>query len=445
MRSERRVLLILIVVVVLAAPAAVLRALCLGRSCAEETAVRSSVPFCSLPAGLRDRIAAGYRESRSPDILAVTRADVRLSGGTAWDRFVDAPWPTVGTRVPKLPLLFYGTGVAAGTRIPAGIGLDDISPTVAEIIGFDIPHPEVRSGRPIAAVANGERPRLVVIVLLKGFRPGMDILARRTLSRYAADGAVSPEIDPGSLPLDRAALIATIGTGGLPFQHGTTGTIVRDDDGKLTTSWSKGFPGTVIATLSDDLDEVMRQRPKIGLVAGDLSDKGVVGGNWYVDVDKDEFALPRDPHPRFALRLAESMLLDGFGDDDVPDVLAVGLQGSFFPRRSDDLDAAVGNLWRMAERASRGSATLVVTGLPRAVRRDLPVGDVVRDLHQAVDARVVLRAVPGGFFLDQSVLSREHLTKDQVVSAFRKLKAPGGDPLFADVFPGIAVSLGEFC
>ena len=42
----------------------------------------------------------------------------------------------------------------------------------------------------------------------------------------------------GSLPLDPAATLTTIGTGGLPSPHGITGTLVRDDDGAVARAWS---------------------------------------------------------------------------------------------------------------------------------------------------------------------------------------------------------------
>ena len=59
----------------------------------------------------------------------------------------------------------------------------------------------------------------------------------------------------GSLPLDPTAVETTIGTGGLPSQHGITGTWVRNAQGRLVRAFGPGAPTPVIAALGDDLDQ----------------------------------------------------------------------------------------------------------------------------------------------------------------------------------------------
>ena len=70
----------------------------------------------------------------------------------------------------------------------------------------------------------------------------------------------------GSLPLDPTAVESTIGTGGLPSQHGITGTWVRNTQGRLTRAFGPGAPPPVIASLGDDLDAATAGRAKIGLI-----------------------------------------------------------------------------------------------------------------------------------------------------------------------------------
>src|SRR2546430_13521233 len=84
---------------------------------------------------------------------------------------------------------------------------------------FRRPHPEVRAGKAVDGVPDGERPRLVLEVAWKGV--GTDELRHdprswRSLRSLMGRGAATLAGDTGSLPLDPAATLTTIGTGGLP-------------------------------------------------------------------------------------------------------------------------------------------------------------------------------------------------------------------------------------
>ena len=81
------------------------------------------------------------------------------------------------------------------------------------------------------------------------------------------EGAGTIEAVTGSVPLDPAATLTTIGTGGLPSSHGITGSLVRDDDGTVRRAWSASGAGSVIATFADDLDAASGQRAAVGAVA----------------------------------------------------------------------------------------------------------------------------------------------------------------------------------
>src|SRR5919106_1465418 len=134
---------------------------CVGRSCDAGTNEAPRVPFCPLDAKLRQLIANGYREGRSADVLGVA-GDVPIFtelGGTR----IGWPSANVDTRV---PVVFWGSGVAPGATMPPNVGLDRIAPTVSEILAFDRPFPDVRSGEGIGGVAagTGSRPRLVLLI-----------------------------------------------------------------------------------------------------------------------------------------------------------------------------------------------------------------------------------------------------------------------------------------
>ena len=130
----------------------------------------------------------------------------------------------------------------------------------------------------------------------------------------------------GSLPLDPTATLTTIGTGGLPAQHGITGTIIRGDDGDVARAWGPDAPGSVIATLADDLDRDTDQRAMVAGVLSSRSDRGIIGDGWYVDRrDRDTVVVTRHPEP------AVAGLLDQVGADG--GVIGVVVRGDV-----DDMD-----------------------------------------------------------------------------------------------------------
>ena len=428
--AGRRTLILLALVTIAGAPAVVLRAFCAGHSCDEPANASSEVPFCSLPSDVRSRVAAGFREGRSPDLLAVAAAGGLVAGGSR----PRVPWPsTSGSDSTRVPIAFFGDGIDAGATIPDATGLDDVTATVADVLGFDRPHPDVRSGETVEGIASGTPPRLVVEIVWVG--RGSDDLGRAPFARRTiSTGPSTLAGDTTSVPVDPAAVLTTIGTGGRPSQHGITGTFVRDDAGKLRAAWSERSPVSVIATLGDDLDEQLGDEPVIGIVAARRSYRGAIGGNWYIDVDRDE--VLRTERGREA-RDASKLLGASFGADEVPDLAVVVVERG--PRGLDDVFRAV--LPRAAE-VSGGSVAFVFTATGRTGGgrvfdpETLPGNDV---------ASLVERAVPGGLFLDQDELARREVSEDEVLRSLAEVKDGSGEPVFADAFPAIAVAFGRYC
>lgn len=429
--AGRRTLILLTLVALVGAPAGVLRAFCAGRSCDEPANASSDVPFCSLPDELRSKVAAGFREGRSPDLLAVTRG----SGLVASDEWPPVPWPSVSddgsTRV---PIAFWGAGVEPESEIPPGTGVDSIAPTVAAILSFDRAHPEVRSGRAIEGVASGESPRLVVEVVWVG--RGSDDLERG--GPVAADvmtaGPSTYDGDTGSVPVDPPAVLTTIGTGGSPSQHGITGTLLRDDSGRLRRAWGPNAPVHVIATLADDLDEELQQEPVIGLVAARRSYRGAIAGDWYVDVDRDVFVKTERGQEAAAARAA---LRPPFGADDVPDLLVVAVESG-----AEGLDRVLRTVARQARRVAPGKTAFVLTATGSTGRGTVfEAGELPEDV-----ASLVAAPAPGGIFLDQAELAEQQVSEDEVLRGLVRMEDPSGtDALFADAFPAIAVAFGRYC
>jgi hypothetical protein len=88
--------------------------------------------------------------------------------------------------------------------------------------------------------------------------------------------------------------------------------------------------------------------------------------------------------------------------------------------------------------------TFVLTGTGQAAAGGA-TGSIADDIDAAVGARVVSATVAGGLFLDQSVMAANDITSDDVVRAMDAMEAPDGTPLFADAYPGFAISFSRYC
>jgi hypothetical protein len=447
--SGRRLLTLLVVLAAIGLPAGVLQALCVGRSCDAEGNQPLRVPFCPLPAALRDLLANGYREGRSPDVLGVVQerpvytevAGTRLS------------WPAAGTEADDvaIPLAFAGAGVRRDVELPSGVTLDRVAPTVAQILGFERPFPNVRSGTAIDGVAGGDPPSLVLLIGWKGVGT-VDLSARPDdwpfLASLLDEDAGTLEASTGSLPVDPAATLTTLGTGGLPSQHGITGSFVRNETGEVVAAFGTAAPVPVIATLADDIDapsapgvpSPFEQRPVISLVATDDRDRGLVGGDWYENHDTDRVILAGGAQ---AVSSARSLIADNRGDG-VPDLLGVVLDGSIrsMDRRSEQIAAA-------ARDATLGSVLIVLVGTgseANSASAD-PDGALVSAVEDAVpgEAPVVAATVPGGIFLDQQTLTEARVSGQVAVDALLGVTASDGREMMADAFQGFAVSFARYC
>ena len=442
----RRLAGFLVVALSLGVPAAALRILCVGRSCAEAASAAAATPFCSLPDDVRAAVEDGSRDGRSGELLAVA-GETPIVGDSAAGS-VEATWPSVGKASPTVPLVLAGNRVRAGTALPQGSGLDDVAPTLARVLGFDRPHPEVRSGRSIDEAIEDldAAPDLVVLVALKGTgtREVTEAPDRwPALTSLIEQGASTMSGITRSAGTDPVAAMTTIGTGGTPAQHGMTATMVRGDDGALVEAWGPRSPINVIATLGDDLDERFRQRSIVSLIGTQPGDLGLVGGRWYVGGDRDLVSmLPRHAGPGLLAEQATRQLeLSSLGSGGPPDLLAVALSGAGARQ-----DAALGRIVRVAERETGGSVTFAIAGTG-SEGNGISADVLRRRLEGSIPGResLIEALAPGSVFVDQAALARRGVSDDVVLRALLELEAPDGTRLFADAFPAIAVSFGRFC
>jgi hypothetical protein len=254
-------------------------------------------------------------------------------------------------------------------------------------------------------------------------------------------GAGTLDGETGSLPLDPAATLTTIGTGGLPSQHGITGSFIRSDAGEVVPAFGEGAPVQVIATLGDDLEEASDGRALVGLVATDERDRGIVGGGWYEDEDPVDVVIGDGA----AVPLAVDVHLEtGYGADATTDVIGVVMEGSV-----GSLDTRTRRIVDAAERATHGSTLVVIagTGSQQASRTAVPEDAFVEAVEGAVPGArsAVAAAVPGGIFLDQDVLAAAQVTGQVAVDAMLDVTDANGRTMMADAFQGFAVSFARYC
>ena len=431
-------------------PAIALRLGCVGKTCATAGGHPAAVPFCPLPSAVKDVIEAGYRTGRSPDVLGVT-GTVPVVGGTLGSSptGVVTSWPSLhATPSTAVPIAFWGPTLSGRRTLPPGTGLDAIAPTLAADLRFDRPHPQIRAGTAVGDVLTPSAPELILEVAWKGV--GSQDLRRSPndwpyLRSLMDAGAGTLDGTTGSVPLDPAATLTTIGTGGLPSQHGITGSLVRNQDDQVVPAWSQTAPESVIATLPDDYDQLMGERPLVGLVATDPADRGIVGDGWYVTHDRDPVRFARGSAAQ--ARAVQGLLTMGFGRDGVPDILAVVMQGSLH-----DLDNELRRVVALARRATDGPLLVAIAGTGEATGRATGSEAVSgAALAREVDARtglsepIVQAAVPGGLFLDQTALAHEGVTGQVAQQALTSIPSPAGGALVPQAFQGFAVSFARYC
>ena len=446
--AGRRFALFVILATIIGLPAGVLRVFCVGNACESRVSDSSTTPFCSLPQQMRSVTSQGTWEGRTGEILAVSESS-RVVGSTYPDNDVPVEWPNLRSGTHTVPIVLSGVGIRRGVRLNPDAGLDDIAPTLAAAANFDRPHPEVRSGKALAEALDpaSTAPRLLMVVALKGVGAA-DVDAARwpRLREEISDGAAIEAATVSSSAADPVASMTTIGTGGIPAEHGITGTMVRDDEGRLVTAWGPDSPINVIATLGDDLDEAFSDRSTIALVGTEPGDRALIGGRWYVGRDDDLVSmLPSDATPAAVVQQVSSLLgSSALAKDGVPDVLGVALAG---PNR--EVDSAVGELVRIARRATRGAVTVAIAGTGSAADPDADVRapQLKRRLErQLPGSSPMIEALgPGVVFVDQRALTRQKVSDDVVLRALLRMRDEEGAPLFADVFPTLAVSFGRFC
>jgi hypothetical protein len=428
---------LLIVLTLLGLPAVLLRLACVGSSCEGGSAASAEVPFCPLPPEVRDLIGHGFWDGSSPDVLAVTTLGSRVR--TRADDIVSAWPPDRADDDGRVPIVFVGKGVRPGT-LAGGVGLDQIAPTIEGFLGLRRSHPEVRSGRGIDGVrteGSADPAPLAVLIAWKGVGsrdletaenswPFLGSLLHS--GRGTMDGVV------GSLPIDPAAALTTIGSGGLPSQHGVTGSLIRSTDGSIVRAWGPKAPLAVIASLGDDLTHTF-DGSRVGGILAAPGDRGIVGGGWWQDPVEDEVQIGTDP-----VGATQQFLGEGYGHDPAPDLLGITLQGTM-----REMDTATRRLVALIQERVPDAVVAVAGTGAAADDAGVDVRSVVRQVNGSAGAPIVAAGSSSGLFLDRKVLADLGSSAQAAVDALRNATAASGQAIVSDAFPAFSVTFAEYC
>jgi Type I phosphodiesterase / nucleotide pyrophosphatase len=263
---------------------------------------------CDLPRQYLRAIRRGHVPGRSPD-LAIVPAEPNFFGNFL-NTTHSGPWDYLQ----EVPVLLYGPGFIQdrGEITPSReITVADIAPTIAELIGADLP--EERPGRPIneALIAGqgDDRPKLVLTVVWDG--GGWNVLrqwpeAWPSLSRLATNGTTITNSTVGSSPSVTPAIHTTIGTGAFPREHGIVSIEMRDGDA-MVGSFGASTPNYLdVPTLADLYDQQTANEALIGLFAERNWMLGMIGHGAYLAGGDRDIAVMIDEDSGVDLHSNES-------------------------------------------------------------------------------------------------------------------------------------------
>lgn len=245
---------------------------------------------CALPPLYLERIWNGYDPALSQDITIVPRQPNFLGSFNLTNH--SGPWGYLQ----RVPLILYGPErIASQGELNAEASMVDVYPTVGRLLNVEL---EEREGRVLEEVLlpAPDEPRLVVVVVWDG--AGRATLDRwpgawPNLQRMSTGGVSYTNATVGSSPSVTAPVHSTLGTGAYPKDHGITGLRQRTDSGGVTEAFDNlSTESLQLTTFADQVDELLNNRPKVGMLAWIKWHMGMLGhGNALNGGDADELGL----------------------------------------------------------------------------------------------------------------------------------------------------------
>jgi hypothetical protein len=238
---------------------------------------------CELPRNQLQRIVNGYITGKSGEIQFVLRTP-HFFGLYSHS----GPW----NYLQRVPIFFYGPGhVPDAGQIGRPVTVADIAPTLAGHLGFDFDTPD---GDPLDEAIEGssEPPKLILVVVWDA--GGRNVLAAHQAAwepvrRLIPQGAWFEHATVGTSPSVTPAVHATLGSGVLPRRHGVLDLRIREGD-QLVGPILNGPQYMLEPTLADEWDRANGNSSVIGLIASEPT-LGMMGHGSYLDGADRDIAL----------------------------------------------------------------------------------------------------------------------------------------------------------
>lgn len=225
---------------------------------------------CDLPEEAVLRLWRGYAPGRSGQIQIVSGPDIVVGGWLSHS----SPWDEV-QRIPIV--LYGPGRVREGSVVSVPSTIADLAPTLAELLDapFDAPDGRARTSALLPRGERLPPPRLVLTVVWDS--AGRNVLAEHptawpTLRKLRREGAWFERAAVGSSPSVTPAVHSTLGTGAFPRLHGVVD-IRYTVDGRTVGARGEGPGSLQVPSLADVFDRDRDNEPIVGLVGS----KGTLG------------------------------------------------------------------------------------------------------------------------------------------------------------------------
>ncbi len=238
---------------------------------------------CGLPRVQLERIRNGYITGKSGEIQFVLRPPHYFG---LWSH--SGPW----NYLQRVPFFFYGPGhVPPVGEIDRPVTMPDLAPTLARHLGFEFDAPDGRALEE-AVAGNPDPPRLILLVVWDG--GGRNVMdeypqAWQPLARLVPRGAWFERATVGSSPSVTPAIHASMGTGAYPKTHGVLDLRIRDGD-RLVGPILSGPGYMQNPTLADEFDRANGNDPVVGFIASEPA-LGMMGHGSYLEGADADLAL----------------------------------------------------------------------------------------------------------------------------------------------------------
>lgn len=260
-----------------------------------------SSQVCGAPDPIRRYLEAGWTERSPSELLLVPRPYLHIvpDDGEA----ITSPWPPFQ----RVPLAFYAPGmIAPSGEISGDASLADVMPTTVTFLRGAIRG----DGTSLEEVASFEDliddPPLKVVVTVTWSGAGWEVLGlwpgdQENLLRVTRRGIGLRDAVVGFAPAGPAAVAATLATGGVPSTHG-----IR-----------RGNETLRVRSLADRWALQTERRAKVAAFGSTSAGSMVLGAEGArVETSADS---PRE----VAESVENAIVKDGFGDDDVADLIYI--------------------------------------------------------------------------------------------------------------------------